>query len=125
MTDSVDFWFDPLCPWACITSSWMLEVEQVRDMTVSWNVMSLAVLNEGRKLPESYIESIRKAWGAGLVVIAELEEVPHPVAVTEARWVKGTSVLQVRTLGNWLIPSRLYTRESLAGLQSTGELIEG
>jgi hypothetical protein len=68
--------------------------------------------------------SIRKAWANGLVVIAEIEEVPHPVAVTEARWVKGTKVLQVRTLGNWLIPSRLYTRDSIAGLSSTGELIE-
>jgi hypothetical protein len=68
--------------------------------------------------------SIRKAWANGLVVIAEIEEVPYPVAVTEARWVKGTKVLQVRTLGNRLVPSRLYTRESLAGLSSTGELIE-
>lgn len=58
------------------------------------------------------------------MVIAELEEVPHPVAVTEARWVKGTKVLQVRTLGNWLIPSRLYTRESVKGLMATGELVE-
>jgi hypothetical protein len=69
---------------------------------------------------------IRKAWANGLVVIAELEEVPHPVAVTEARWVKGTGsgVLQVKTLGNWLVPQRLYTRSSLAGLKSTGELVE-
>lgn len=72
-TESVDFYFDPACPWAWMASRWMMEVEQVRDVDVRWRQMSLWALNEGRDIPEGYREFQERIHGMSRVLAEALD----------------------------------------------------
>ncbi len=75
MKTTADFWFDPACPFAWITSRWILEVERVRDISVTWHVMSLAYLNEDKDdISEDYRAFLEHAWEPVRVVMAAEEK---------------------------------------------------
>ncbi|MBQ0893847.1 disulfide bond formation protein DsbA [Micromonospora sp. U56] len=129
MTDrvTVDMWFDPLCPWAWITSRWLLEVEKVRDVDIRFHVMSLSVLNEGRDLPEDYQELMRKGWGPVRVCVA-VEQQHGQEAVAKLYTAMGTRIhLGKEQLGPELFKAALTDvglDPTLAGVADTTEYDE-
>lgn len=71
---NADFWFDPACPFAWITSRWILEVEKVRDIHVTWHIMSLAYLNQDKDISEEYRAFLSTAWQPVRVCMAVDEQ---------------------------------------------------
>jgi protein-disulfide isomerase-like protein with CxxC motif len=81
MTTKASFFFDPLCPWAWLTSRWMLEVTQVRDVSVEWHVMSLAVLNENNEMTDEGRASLARAWRPVRVIMAAQQKLGPEVVL--------------------------------------------
>ena len=118
MTTQIDLWVDPACPWAWITSRWLLEAKQVRDAEVRFHVMSLAVLNEKNEVPEHYKELMAQAWKPVRLLIAAEQahgnEVVEPLysAIGRRYHVEGNKDLSV------ILPEALAEVGLPAGLVS-------
>jgi len=72
--EKVDMWFDPICPFAWITSRWLLEAASVRDLEVTWNIMSLAQLNKDREMDEAHKAAFTRSWDAVRLVTVVKEK---------------------------------------------------
>ncbi len=79
---AVQMWFDPICPWAWLTSRWLGEVEKVREIEVTWSVMSLSMLNEAQDLEPDYRALMDQSWGPSRVITAAARD--HGPAVIKA-----------------------------------------
>ncbi|MFT3714851.1 MAG: DsbA family protein [Gordonia sp. (in: high G+C Gram-positive bacteria)] len=113
MADRVDFWFDPLCPWCWITSRWILEAEKVRPIDVNFHIMSLAVLNEGKDIPDAYREHLKDAMQPVRVLAAA--QARHGDQVLAGLYTAmGT---ELHDNGNEDLPSMIATALEKAGLE--------
>ena len=99
MSQQVDLWVDPACPWAWITSRWLLEAAVVRDLDVRFHVMSLAVLNENRELSPEYTEWLKTAYRPVRVLIAAEER--HGNGVVEGLYSAMGTRRHVRQEKEW------------------------
>ena len=99
MSQQVDLWVDPACPWAWITSRWLLEAAAVRDLDVRFHVMSLAVLNENRELSPEYTEWLKTAYRPVRVLIAAEER--HGNGVVEGLYSAMGTRRHVRQEKEW------------------------
>ena len=90
-TPTVGFYFDPTCPFAWITSRWILEVEQVRDVKVEFKQMSLYMLNEGRDLDPDYRASTDRGLIPGRATM-HVRETYGPEALADWYTALGTRI---------------------------------
>ena len=119
-----DFWFDPLCPFAWITSRWILEVEKVRDVDVAWRVMSLAYLNQDKDISDGYRAMLEPAWGPVRVLMAAQHKHGEDILLPMYDAFGQRIHLEGRTLHEQTDRGRAIVEEVLAEVGIEPELVE-
>ncbi|WP_122982394.1 DsbA family protein [Actinoplanes teichomyceticus] len=66
--------FDPVCPWAWLTSRWLLEAEKLRPIEVRFRIMSLSALNEGRTDIDLFYQRNIESWRKPVRVMMATEQ---------------------------------------------------
>ena len=90
----LEFFFDPVCPFAWVTSRWVTEVQALRGYDVRWRFIALSVLNENQSA-EWYTEGYRAAHMAGMMSlrVADAVRLHHDNdAVARLYTVLGTAI---------------------------------
>lgn len=81
----VDFYFDPVCPWAWLTSRWVMNVQDERPMTVDWKFICLRIVNEDKDYERDFRPGYERGHTRGLELLrvaaaARAEVGPETVA---------------------------------------------
>lgn len=71
----VEFFFDPVCPWAWLTSRWVREVAEQRDLSVEWRFIALRILNQDKNYETDFAPRYVASHGTGLKMLRVLEAV--------------------------------------------------
>lgn len=101
------FWFDPLCPWAWMTSRWILEVEKVRDIEVEWNLFSLAYLNRDKDVPAEYKAKLVRSWHCTRVIAAAIAQKGNAITLPLYTAISSRIHLQKAEVGEVLFKEAL------------------
>ena len=70
----VTVWLDPVCPFSWNTARWLDAVAEKTGLAIDWQLMSLAVLNEGRELPPAQQARMRDSLKVGRLMAAIARE---------------------------------------------------
>jgi hypothetical protein len=71
---TVEYFFDPVCPWTWMTSRWLVDASAAAGTEVRWRNLSLAVVNAGREIPERFRTAQQAAVRAHRVIAALLAD---------------------------------------------------
>ncbi len=69
MDADVEFFWDPVCPWAWLTSRWVDIVARQRGLRVDWRFIPLRLLNEHRDYATEFPDGYPEIHGTGLKLL--------------------------------------------------------